>query len=75
MHGSCYRFACTQCKCVKTTAETPLAPIFEDQAVIEGAKNGEETIAVDKLPRCGGPEWSGSNRYADGVRICFVELG
>ncbi|TBU44303.1 sirtuin [Dichomitus squalens] len=63
MHGSCYRFTCTQCKCVKTTAETPLAPIFTDQAAIERAKNGEERIAVEQLPRCGGPEWSGSNRY------------
>ncbi|KAM5542101.1 hypothetical protein V8D89_004411 [Ganoderma adspersum] len=63
MHGSCYRFMCTQCKAVKMTAETPLAPIFNDHAVIEKAKNGEETIAVEQLPRCGGPEWSGSNRY------------
>ncbi|KAI1791589.1 sirtuin [Ganoderma leucocontextum] len=63
MHGSCYRFTCTQCKSVKTTAETPLAPIFDNQDVIERAKNGEETIAVENLPRCGGPEWSGSNRY------------
>ena len=52
-----------QCKCVKMTAEVPLAPIFSDQAVIEMAKNGEERIAVEQLPRCGELEWSGSNRY------------
>ncbi|KAI0074659.1 sirtuin [Panus rudis PR-1116 ss-1] len=63
MHGSCYRLLCTQCKCVKTTAETPLAPIFKDDGVIERARKGEEIIPVDQLPRCGGPEWSGSNRY------------
>lgn len=71
MHGSCYRVTCTQCKCVKTTAETPLAPIFSDKVVIERAKNGDERIAVEKLPRCGGPEWSGSNRYS--IHLVFPE--
>ncbi|KAH7868988.1 sirtuin [Lentinula edodes] len=63
IHGSCYRFLCTQCKALKTRFDTPLADIFANEDVVEQAKNGGYTIVVDQLPRCGGSQWSGSNRY------------
>ena len=60
---------------MKTTAEVPLAPIFGDHAGIERAKNGEGRIPVEQLPRCGGLEWSGSNRYQHSSYLfCEIEL-
>lgn len=37
---------------MKNTAETSLSHNF-NEAVLEGAKNGEEHIAVQQLPRAG----------------------
>ncbi|KAJ2932622.1 hypothetical protein H1R20_g4466, partial [Candolleomyces eurysporus] len=62
MHGNVNRTICTQCKCIKWTEETPLAPIFAEANLPLG-EGQDINIPVESLPRCGGPTWSGSNRY------------
>lgn len=57
MHGSAFRTICTQCHHVNVTYETPLAP-----ALLLDPQPGE-TIPISDLPKCGGSEWKGSNRY------------
>ncbi|QRV82904.1 NAD-dependent histone deacetylase SIR2 [Ceratobasidium sp. AG-Ba] len=56
-HGSAFRVICTQCKCAKSSAERLSCPAFDDGAEYNGK------IPVEDLPRCGGREWNGSNRY------------
>ncbi|KAK2459637.1 hypothetical protein APHAL10511_008282 [Amanita phalloides] len=58
MHGSLFRTRCTSCQHVKHTYDLHLSSALKD------LKQGEE-IAVDKLPRCGGDSWKGSNRYGN----------
>ena len=60
MHGSAFRTTCLQCKHVNFTHDTPLAPALKDVS----ADNFEEKeIPIDELPRCGGQNWNGSNRF------------
>jgi len=59
MHGSAFRTTCLQCKHVNLTYDTPLAPALNNLS-----DNFEEkVIPVHELPRCGGPNWNGSNRF------------
>lgn len=59
MHGSAFRTICMQCKCVKTSMEPLSCPAFDDG--YEVSEDG--VILLEHLPRCGGREWNGSNRY------------
>jgi len=59
MHGSLFRTRCLSCNHVQHGYEPFLAASFKDCINL---KNFIE-IPVDKLPRCGGDEWSGSNRF------------
>jgi len=56
MHGSIFRTRCLSCQHVKHSYDPYLSSELKD------LKAGEE-IPVDKLPRCGGDSWAGSNRY------------
>ncbi|KII84790.1 hypothetical protein PLICRDRAFT_94934 [Plicaturopsis crispa FD-325 SS-3] len=62
MHGSAFRTVCTQCKHVNFTYDSPLSPALADTS--EVSFETPRDIPIDQLPRCGGPEWKGSNRYA-----------
>ncbi|KAG8682505.1 hypothetical protein FRC08_014914 [Ceratobasidium sp. 394] len=58
-HGSAFRTFCTQCKCTKMHPEALSCPAFDESySRAEG-----ETIPLEDLPRCGGRDWNGSNRY------------
>ena len=59
MHGSLFRTRCLSCNHVKHGYEPYLATSFKDCI---DPKNFI-MIPTDKLPRCGGDEWSGSNRF------------
>ncbi|KAH9833780.1 sirtuin [Rhodofomes roseus] len=61
-HGSILKTVCLQCKHTKHTRETPLCPAFAGLTEAE-VEAGGRTIPVEELPRCGGTEWDGSNRY------------
>ncbi|KAF8635965.1 hypothetical protein AX15_000129 [Amanita polypyramis BW_CC] len=58
MHGSIFRTKCTSCQHTRHSYEPHLSTKLKD------LKEGEE-IPVDKLPRCGGDSWAGSNRYGN----------
>jgi len=60
MHGSAFRTVCLQCKHVNFTYETPLAPALQN---ISEANFEQADIPVDQLPKCGGKDWNGSNRF------------
>ncbi|KAF8894321.1 sirtuin [Gymnopilus junonius] len=58
LHGSLFRTHCLSCNHERHSYEPVLA------ASLDGS--GPDTVVdipVDKLPRCGGDQWSGSNRY------------
>jgi len=59
MHGSLFRTRCLSCNHVKHSYEPYLAASFKD------CINPKDFIEIPtgKLPRCGGDEWSGSNRF------------
>lgn len=59
MHGSLFRTRCLSCKKVEHSYERSLS------ASLGNVSNtgGPVDIPIEKLPRCGGDEWSGSNRY------------
>ncbi|KAJ1300456.1 hypothetical protein OPQ81_005271 [Rhizoctonia solani] len=59
MHGSAFRTVCMQCRCSKTHLEPLSCPAFDDDYVVP--ESG--LIPVEDLPKCGGREWAGSNRY------------
>ena len=59
MHGSLFKTRCLSCNHLKHGYEPYLAASLKDcinpKSFIE--------IPTDKLPRCGGDEWTGSNRF------------
>ncbi|PPQ90637.1 hypothetical protein CVT25_006620 [Psilocybe cyanescens] len=58
VHGSLFRARCLSCKHEMQSYEPYLAASLK--------KLGPDVVVdipVDRLPRCGGDEWSGSNRY------------
>ena len=57
MHGSIFTTRCQSCQHTQRTYATPLASALEEAS--EG-----DVIPLEKLPRCGGDEWAGSNRYS-----------
>lgn len=61
MHGSLFRTRCLSCRHERHSYEPYLAASLEDLPP-ELLEDGV-VIPVDKLPRCGGGEWNGSNRY------------
>jgi NAD-dependent deacetylase sirtuin 5 len=73
MHGSAFKTTCLQCKHVQLSYETLLSPALSDILPSEealaaavssdSASPGLKEISVENLPRCGGLEWNGSNRY------------
>jgi NAD-dependent deacetylase sirtuin 5 len=58
MHGSIFVTRCTSCQHTQRIY-TALASALQGLKDIEV----EQDIPVDKLPRCGGDTWTGSNRY------------
>lgn len=59
MHGSLFRTRCLSCNHVRHGYEPLLAASFKDCT----NPNSFINIPTDKLPRCGGDGWSGSNRF------------
>ncbi|KZT25357.1 sirtuin [Neolentinus lepideus HHB14362 ss-1] len=59
-HGSAFKTICLQCKHINHTFDSPLSPAL---AGITEQNAGERDIPIDQLPRCGGPDWKGSNRW------------
>ena len=59
MHGSLFKTRCLSCNHVKHGYEPYLAASFKDCINLKNFIK----IPTDKLPRCGGDEWSGSNRF------------
>jgi len=59
MHGSLFKTRCLSCNHEKHGYEPYLATSFKDCINPKSFIN----IPTDKLPRCGGDEWSGSNRF------------
>ncbi|KJA16607.1 hypothetical protein HYPSUDRAFT_47223 [Hypholoma sublateritium FD-334 SS-4] len=59
MHGSLFRTRCLSCKKVEHSYERNISAALGDISITGGPVD----IPVEKLPRCGGDEWSGSNRY------------
>lgn len=54
IHGSMFVTRCTSCQHVHRTDGLP-----SPSPILRG-NDGEDAL---QLPRCGGPEWAGSNRY------------
>ena len=59
MHGSLFKTRCISCNHVKHGYEPYLAASFKDCIDLNSFIN----IPNDKLPRCGGDNWLGSNRF------------
>ena len=59
MHGSLFRTRCLSCKKVDHSYNRNLSAALGDVSTTGRPID----IPVEKLPRCGGDEWSGSNRY------------
>ncbi|GBE78854.1 NAD-dependent protein [Sparassis crispa] len=64
MHGSAFRTICTQCKHVNFSYVSPLCPALAHAHAEAEESELQREIPIEDLPRCGGPEWNGSNRYA-----------
>lgn len=59
IHGSLYRTRCLTCKHVRHSHDLNLS-----SALGEASDEANHLdIPVDRLPKCGGDNWSGSNRY------------
>lgn len=61
MHGSLFRTRCLSCRHEKHSDEPFLAAALKD--LPPTSLDDEVVIPTDKLPKCGGDEWNGSNRY------------
>ncbi|RDB26783.1 NAD-dependent protein deacylase [Hypsizygus marmoreus] len=61
IHGSLFRTKCLSCKHTKHSYEPFLASSLKDLNSVDDFVD----IPVDKLPKCGGDEWNGSNRYGN----------
>lgn len=59
MHGSLFKTRCLSCNHVGHSYERHLAASFKDCIDV----NSFIKIPTDRLPHCGGDEWSGSNRF------------
>lgn len=59
VHGSLFRTRCLSCNHVKHGYEPFIAKSFKDLS----DSNNFVDIPVEKLPKCGGDQWAGSNRY------------
>ncbi|KAM6494142.1 DHS-like NAD/FAD-binding domain containing protein [Amanita muscaria] len=59
IHGSILRTRCTSCQHILHSYDPFLAPALKDVQ----ADDELQDIPVDKLPKCGGDSWAGSNRY------------
>lgn len=59
MHGSLFKTRCLSCNHVRHSYEPHLAVSFKDCT----SPNSFIDISTDKLPRCGGDDWSGCNRF------------
>ena len=58
LHGSLFRTRCLSCRHEKHNHDPALAASLEGldaETVVD--------IPIERLPRCGGDEWAGSNRY------------
>jgi len=58
VHGSIFRTRCLSCKHAMHSYEPILAESFKDLSDLRVVD-----IPVEKLPKCGGDRWAGSNRY------------
>jgi NAD-dependent deacetylase sirtuin 5 len=61
MHGSIFATRCTSCQHVQQS----YAPVLSSALGDLKAGDGEREIPIAQLPRCGGDDWSGSNRYGN----------
>ncbi|KAF9475745.1 sirtuin [Pholiota conissans] len=59
MHGSLFSTRCLSCKKGEHSYEPYLAASLKDTDSIDEFVD----IPVEKLPKCGGDDWNGSNRY------------
>jgi len=60
MHGSMFRTRCTSCSHIRLAPEPVLSAALTTN---RETKSGFDDIATERLPRCGGDDWNGSNRY------------
>ncbi|TFK62936.1 DHS-like NAD/FAD-binding domain-containing protein [Pluteus cervinus] len=63
MHGSEFITKCTSCRATRKTFEPILAASLAD--VGDDPSAPKKVIPVEKLPKCGGDHWNGSNRYGN----------
>lgn len=59
MHGSLFRTRCLSCKKIAHSYDRNLSAALGNISIADGPVD----IPIEKLPRCGGDRWSGSNRY------------
>lgn len=59
MHGSLFRTRCLSCKHVRHSYDLSLSSALSESS----DQDNHIDIPVERLPRCGGDSWSGSNRY------------
>lgn len=66
MHGNIFTTRCTICNATKISYDSSLCRAFSDHSRYTDG-NGEfkydPSVRIEDLPRCGGEEWNGSNRY------------
>lgn len=61
MHGSLFRTRCLSCRHEAQSYEPYLASSLKD--LPPTSLDDGVVIPTDKLPKCGGDAWNGSNRY------------
>lgn len=61
MHGNIFVTQCTDCKATKHSYDKALCKALDDPE--KYATRQYDDLKIEQLPRCGGDEWNGSNRY------------
>ena len=61
MHGNIFVTLCTDCKATKQSYDKALCDALSDPE--KYADGRYDDLKIEQLPRCGGDEWKGSNRY------------
>ncbi|THH18799.1 hypothetical protein EW146_g2225 [Bondarzewia mesenterica] len=62
MHGSLFATRCTSCQHTQRSYHTPLTSALSKES-LGTEESGYRDIPLEQLPRCGGEEWKGENRY------------
>jgi NAD-dependent deacetylase sirtuin 5 len=61
MHGNIFVTQCTDCRATKLSYDKALCKALANPE--KYAKGQYDELKVGQLPRCGGDEWNGSNRF------------